>query len=99
MNVVMFDILSDSVPKRRFTEEDHAVEAFSFYRKYKSILRWHRELVAGKFDAGKSKKPEAVGRSLTDSVIVDLVLRFAKVAGGTRWPCLKAEGFMAELVV
>ena len=41
-----------------------------------TILRWHRELVAQKWDHSQQRK--SVGRPRTSQVIVDLILRFAK---------------------
>lgn len=41
-----------------------------------TILRWHRELVAQKWD--HSAKRNAVGRPRIRQVIVDLILRFAQ---------------------
>ncbi|WP_197442880.1 hypothetical protein [Lignipirellula cremea] len=37
-----------------------------------TILRWHRELVAKKWD--QSEKPKSVGRRRIREVIVDLIL-------------------------
>ena len=42
-----------------------------------TILRWHRELVARKWDYSERRK-EKPGRPRVRQVIVDLVLRFAK---------------------
>jgi len=41
-----------------------------------TILRWHRQLVAKKWDYSKRRK--SVGRPRIRQVIVDLILRFAK---------------------
>jgi hypothetical protein len=41
-----------------------------------TILRWHRQLVAQKWD--HSAKRARVGRPATPQEVVDLVLRFAK---------------------
>jgi putative transposase len=41
-----------------------------------TILRWHRELVAKKWD--HSDKRKAVGRPRIRQVIVDSILRFAR---------------------
>ena len=41
-----------------------------------TILRWHRELVAQKWDHTHKRKP--VGRPRIRQVIVDLILRFAR---------------------
>ena len=43
-----------------------------------TILRWHRQLVARKFDTSESRKPQSPGRPRTDAVIVDLILRLAR---------------------
>jgi hypothetical protein len=43
-----------------------------------TILRWHRELVAKKFDGTDFRKAKAVGRPPTDAALVDLVLRMAR---------------------
>ena len=41
-----------------------------------TILRWHRQLVAKKWDY--SKKRKSAGRPRIRQVVVDLILRFAK---------------------
>jgi transposase len=41
-----------------------------------TILRWHRELVAQKWDDSQQRK--SVGRPRTSQVIVDLILQFAR---------------------
>ncbi len=42
-----------------------------------TILRWHRQLVARKWDHS-DKRNSAVGRTAIDQEIVDLVLKFAR---------------------
>jgi transposase InsO family protein len=43
-----------------------------------TILRWHRELVARKFDGTANRESKPVGRPPTDPAVVAEVLRFAK---------------------
>ena len=53
-----------------------------------TILRWHRELVAKKWDSSDERK--AVGRPRIRQVIVDLILRFAKE--NSTWGCDRIQG-------
>jgi putative transposase len=59
-----------------------------------TILRWHRELVARKFDTSKSRKPRTAGRPPTDDATVELVLRLARE--NAAWGYLRIAGAMAE---
>jgi putative transposase len=58
-----------------------------------TILRWHRMLVAKKFDY--SDKRKSVGRPRVAKEIVDLVLRFARE--NPTWGYDKIEGALANL--
>ena len=75
--------------KRLLLDDDHrrllAVKAHAIGRKAlfeittiftpDTILRWHRELVAKKFDSSDKRKP---GRPRIRQVIVDAIVRFAR---------------------
>ena len=43
-----------------------------------TILRWHRELVARKWDHSENRKSVGRPRTRIRQIIVDLILRFAK---------------------
>ena len=58
-----------------------------------TILRWHRQLVAKKWDS--SDKRKAVGRPRIRQVIVDLILRFAKE--NSTWGCDRIQGALANV--
>ncbi|QDU92380.1 hypothetical protein Pla8534_01260 [Lignipirellula cremea] len=58
-----------------------------------TILRWHRELVAKKWD--QSKKRESVGRPRIRQVIVDLILRFAQE--NPSWGYDRIQGALANV--
>jgi hypothetical protein len=58
-----------------------------------TILRWHRELVAKKWDT--SDKRKAVGRPRIRQVIVDLILRFAKE--NSTWGCDRIQGALTNV--
>jgi transposase InsO family protein len=58
-----------------------------------TILRWHRELVAKKWDS--SDKRKALGRPRIRQVIVDLILRFAKE--NSTWGCDRIQGALANV--
>ena len=58
-----------------------------------TILRWHRQLVAKKWD--HSAKRNSVGRPRVRQVIVDLVLRFARE--NESWGCDRIQGALANL--
>ena len=59
-----------------------------------TILRWHRELVAKKWDHSDKRK-SAVGRPRIRQVIVDLILRFAKQ--NPSWGYDRIQGGLANL--
>ena len=58
-----------------------------------TILRWHRQLVAQKWDY--SEKRKTVGRPRIRLVIVDLILRFAKQH--TTWGYDRIQGALANV--
>ena len=58
-----------------------------------TILRWHRELVAKKWD--HSQKRKSVGRPRIRQVIVDLILRFAKE--NPTWGYDRIQGTLANI--
>ena len=58
-----------------------------------TILRWHRELVAQKWD--HSEKRRSVGRPRIRQVIVDLILRFAKE--NPSWGFDRIQGALANV--
>ncbi len=58
-----------------------------------TILRWHRELVARKWD--HSEKRKSVGRPRIRQVIVDLILRFAKE--NPTWGYDRIQGALANV--
>ncbi len=58
-----------------------------------TILRWHRELVAKKWD--HSRKRKSVGRPRIRQVIVDLILRFAKE--NPTWGYDRIQGGLANV--
>ena len=58
-----------------------------------TILRWHRELVAKKWD--HSGKRKSVGRPRIRQVIVDLILRFAKE--NPTWGYDRIQGALANV--
>jgi hypothetical protein len=55
-----------------------ALEAVACIVTPETILRWHRELVAKKFDGTKQRKVNPVGRPPIDDAIIALVLRLAR---------------------
>ncbi|MCR9120226.1 MAG: hypothetical protein NXI22_25095, partial [bacterium] len=57
-----------------------------------TILRWHRTLVAKKWDFSKSRK---LGRPRIRQVIVDMILRFAKE--NVTWGCDRIQGELAKV--
>ena len=59
-----------------------------------TILRWHRELVAQKWDYSDRRK-NLPGRPRVRQVIVDLVLRFAK--GNPTWGYDRIQGALANV--
>ena len=58
-----------------------------------TILRWHRKLVANKWD--HSEKRKSVGRPRIRQVIVDLILRFAKQ--NSTWGYDRIQGALASV--
>ena len=58
-----------------------------------TILRWHRELVAQKWDHSQQRKP--VGRPRIRQSIVDLILRFAKE--NPTWGYDRIQGALANV--
>ena len=58
-----------------------------------TILRWHRELVARKWDHSEQRK--SVGRPRIRQVIVDLILRFAKE--NPTWGYDRIQGALANV--
>ncbi len=58
-----------------------------------TILRWHRELVAQKWD--HSEKRKSVGRPRIRQVIVDLILRFARE--NPSWGYDRIQGSLANV--
>ncbi len=58
-----------------------------------TILRWHRELVAQKWDHCEKRK--SVGRPRIRQVIVDLILRFAKQ--NSTWGYDRIQGALANV--
>jgi len=57
-----------------------------------TILRWHRQLVAKKWDTSHQQKP---GRPRVRQVIVDLTIRFAKEH--PHWGCDRIQGALANV--
>ena len=57
-----------------------------------TILRWHRRLVADKWDNSDRQQP---GRPRVRQVIVDLTVRFAKE--NPRWGCDRIQGALANV--
>jgi len=82
---------------------DHAVKGHALGRKAllelttivtpDTILRWHRELVAKKWD--HSDKRKAVGRPRIRQVIVDSILRFARE--NQTWGYDRIQGALADV--
>ena len=60
-----------------------------------TILRWHRELVAKKWDYSDRRKKKKPGRPRVRQVIVDLVLRLAKE--NTSWGFDRIQGGLANV--
>ena len=60
-----------------------------------TILRWHRQLVAQKWDYSKRRK--SVGRPRTEKEIVDLVLQFDRE--NPTWGYDRIQGALANLGV
>ena len=58
-----------------------------------TILRWHRELIARKWDHSQERNP--VGRPGLRQVIVDLILQFARENPG--WGCDRIQGALANV--
>jgi putative transposase len=58
-----------------------------------TILRWHRELVARKWDYSEKRRP--VGRPRIRQVIVDLILRFARE--NPTWGYDRIQGALANV--
>ena len=58
-----------------------------------TLLRWHRQLIAAKWDYSHRRKP--VGRPRIRQEIVDLVLRFARE--NPRWGYDRIQGALANL--
>jgi len=58
-----------------------------------TILRWHRELVARKWD--HNDKGKSVGRPRIRQVVVDLILRFAR--DNPRWGYDRIQGALANV--
>jgi putative transposase len=58
-----------------------------------TILRWHRELVARKWDYSEKRRP--VGRPRIRQVIVDLILRFARE--NPTWGFDRIQGALANV--
>ena len=59
-----------------------------------TILRWHRQLVAKKWDQSHTRK-STVGRPRVRQVIVDLILRFARESPS--WGYDRIQGGLANL--
>ena len=59
-----------------------------------TILRWHRQLVAQKWDYSDRRKKKS-GRPRIRQVIVDLILRFAKQ--NTTWGYDRIQGALANV--
>lgn len=59
-----------------------------------TILRWHRRLVARKWDFSDRRKPSP-GRPVTSQVIVDLVLKFARE--NPTWGYDRIQGALANI--
>jgi putative transposase len=60
-----------------------------------TILRWHRKLVAAKFDGSDRRSYENPGRPPIDPAVVELVVKLAKE--NPTWGYLRIAGAMAEL--
>jgi len=60
-----------------------------------TILRWHRELVARKFDTSKSRVARVAGRPPADEATVELVLRLARE--NPTWGYLRIAGAIDAL--
>ena len=60
-----------------------------------TLLRWHRELVAKKWDYSDRRKKKKPGRPRVRQVIVDLVLRLAKE--NTSWGFDRIQGGLANV--
>jgi putative transposase len=60
-----------------------------------TILRWHRDLVAKKFDATVARKARGVGRPPVEAAFVDLVLRMARE--NPTWGYRRIAGGLAAL--
>jgi transposase InsO family protein len=72
-----------------------ALEAVACIVTPDTILRWHRELVAAKFDSTACRKAKSVGRPPTDAAVVDLVLRMARE--NPTWGYRRITGALAAL--
>jgi len=59
-----------------------------------TILRWHRQLVARKWDTSDKRQP-AAGRPVVSQEIIDLVLRFARE--NPTWGYDRIQGALANL--
>ena len=85
-------ILRDQIPSRpRLTDGQRvtlatigqklgreALEVVASIVTPETILRWHRDLVARKFDGTEARKARGVGRPPVEDAIVELVLRMAR---------------------
>jgi putative transposase len=60
-----------------------------------TILRWHRKLVAAKFDGSDRRDYKSAGRPPTDPALVELVVKLAKE--NATWGYMRIAGAMAEL--
>jgi putative transposase len=60
-----------------------------------TILRWHRKLVAQKFDMSKRRKPAPEGRPPTDPVVIQQILRLANE--NPTWGYRRVAGALTEV--
>jgi hypothetical protein len=72
-----------------------ALEAVACIVTPETILRWHRELVAAKFDSTACRKAKSAGRPRTDAAVVDLILRMARE--NPSWGYRRITGALAAL--
>ena len=72
-----------------------ALEAVACIVTPETTLRWHRDLVAGKFDGTEGRKARGVGRPPVDAAVVALVLRMARE--NPAWGYRRIAGALAVL--
>jgi putative transposase len=62
-----------------------------------TLLRWHRELVASKFDSSDRRAPRSLGRLTTDPKVVELILRMSRE--NPSWGYRRIVGALKDLKI